>query len=112
MRDFAKIIVFEELCCRLLKVLWAVPQRKFCSEGGVGLPASKFCLTVVHERGSKKRFDGPYVIHGAGHCIRGRSASVGLYLASSDVCVFWLTQFKRRNQHNSVTRFCETFAWT
>ena len=29
----------------------------------MGFPASKFCLTVVHERGSKKKFDEPYVIH-------------------------------------------------
>ena len=45
----------------------------------MGLPASKFCSTVVHKRGLKKRFDGPSVIHmlficvgdGAGLCIRG-----------------------------------------
>ena len=39
------------------------PAVPFFSEGGVGLPTSKFCLTVVHERRSKKRFDEPRDIH-------------------------------------------------
>ena len=34
-----------------------VPTVQICSGGGVGLLASKFCLTVVHERRSKNRFD-------------------------------------------------------
>ena len=58
----------------------------------MGLPASKFCSTVVHDRGLKKRLDGPSVIHmlficvgdGAGLCIRG--------VGWSRWCCNWLLQ--------------------
>ena len=55
------------------------PAVQFFSGGGVGLPTSKFCLSAVHERGPKKRFDEPSVVHmlficvggGAGHGLPG-----------------------------------------
>ena len=57
------------------KAVWK-PTMQFCSGGGVGLPASKFCLTLVHERGSVKRFDESRVIHMLSIFCRGRGKTL------------------------------------
>ena len=55
------------------------------SEGGVGLPTSKFCSLAVLERGSKKSIDEPRDEHTLFICDRGRGKTVDSGCLSASV---------------------------